>query len=166
MVKNIAITVSIIIALLLGFGVWWLFDSGRLIYSNDPARAGGSEVALVCNDEIVTSYSEAATFTARDDDEDPSIDMDTLNALVVDIKKREGYKDDPSCQSILFQVAVLNDDYDEAKLAHEALVSLHEKGRYPNNNILGNGTLSQHQNYLYSLTGFEGLTGLEDEYIE
>lgn len=165
--KKIAIIASIIIALLLGVGVWWLFDSGRLVYSQNPGEQSGSRSSsAVCGNDLVSRYSDAATYTLREGSEGPSIDIKTLNELSSEVKAIDGYKDDPSCQSVLFQIAVLNDNYDEAKVAHEAVVRLHEAGRFPDSNILGNGTLAQHEKYLQGLTGFNGLTGLEDEYIE
>lgn len=165
MAKKITIAVSVIIALLLGVGVWWLFDTGRLVYSQNPEQID-ERVAIVCDEEMVTRYSDAAKYTIRDGAEEPSIDKDGLNAVRDDVSKLDGNANDPTCQLILFQVAVQNDDYEAAKLANDSLIKLHADGRFPNNNVLGIGTLSQNDSYLQGLTGYDGLTGLEDEVIE
>ena len=154
-----------VVVLAIVAGVWWLFSSNRLVYVADPEK-GVAMPAAVCTDEDVDRYSLAATYTLREGFDEPGPDTTELNALRDEVVQKEGYQEDPTCQQLIFQVALFNDDYDAASAAYDAQLRFHEEGRFPNNNILGTGALYQQENYLQGLTGYDGPADTEGEFNE
>lgn len=149
MAKKIIIAVSVIIALLLGVGVWWMFDTGRLVYSQDGDTAPSS--ASVCGLEMVESYNNSFVFDYNEDR--LTVDQGNLDRISDEIKSSEGYESDPTCQTILFWHAVRADDHEAATKAHESILDLHSKGQFANSDIRDAYAVSSLKMHVDSLTG-------------
>lgn len=149
--KRILTILAIITSALLGVGVWWLFDTDRLTYASDPGSQSTSSV--VCGADVLDTYNAAMFYALREGSSDLTIDEKSLNNLVVEIKSKTGYKNDPTCQTILFWTAVQNDDYPAAKDAYESIKTLHDQGIFADSNIRSNQPLFTYGNYLLQLSG-------------
>ncbi|MGV9002054.1 MAG: hypothetical protein ACOH18_03840 [Candidatus Saccharimonadaceae bacterium] len=160
MSKKIALvsTAIVIVVALVGVGVWWLFNTGRLVYV-----APGSKVAIstvVCGTDVVDKYNAAAYLLKRDpNSNEPTIDQPALNTLATDIKAKKGYEADATCQNILFWVAYNASDHDSAQTAYTALKDLHSKGKFADSNIRSAAPLYAYETYVTSLSGTDGQGG-------
>ena len=148
---RIVTTLTTVILALLGAGVWWLFTSDRLTYNSDPVSRPNS--SLVCGADTVDRYNDAMFYAVREGSSDLTIDGESLNNLVVEIKNKVGYKNDPTCQTILFWTAVQNDDYSAAKDAYDSIKTMHDRGAFADSNIRSNQPLFTYESYLLQLSG-------------
>lgn len=151
--KLVAIGVPVILVVLLGVAVWWLFNSGRLVYVASGTKA--PEGLVVCGSDVVTKYNEASLFIKRQGADAPSVDKESLKTIASDIRNKKGYEGDPTCQTLLFWSAVRNDDYKAAKEAAGAVKQLHEKRLFADSNIRNNDAVFNYQTSLNMLTGAE-----------
>lgn len=137
----------VVLAGLIIAGVWWLFSSGRLVYVSSKS----SDVA--CGSDIVTQYNGAMFYRPRNGSNIPSLDEAGLKNLVTEIKGKTKYATDPTCQTILFWIAVHDNNYNAANDAYKAVKSLHDKGEFADSNLRSNDSLFTYQGYLNSLPG-------------
>lgn len=147
--KKILIPIIILILLAVGAGVWWLFDSGRLVYSSSPSN---NEIvarqAIVCDEDTVDLYNDAMYFRPRNGEATSSIDSEEVKRIVADIKTKDGYDSDPTCQTILFWVAIYDKDLEAAISANSALQELYIKGMYSSPNIRSNQPLFSYDGFI------------------
>jgi len=92
-------------------------------------------------------------YRLRDGSSMPSLDMAGLQKLVSEIKTKANYAKDPTCQTILFWVAVQNDNYNEANTAYKALKTLHDEGKYVDSNLRSSDPFFTYKQYLDNLSG-------------
>lgn len=149
--KRILTILAIITSALLGVGVWWLFATDRLTYTSNPGPQSTSSV--VCGADVLDTYNAAMFYALRDGSNDLTIDEKAVESLAVEIKSKEGYKNDPTCQTILFWTAVQNDNYPAAKDAYESIKTLHDQGIFTDSNIRSNQPLFTYESYLLQLSG-------------
>lgn len=149
--KTIAIVVAASVVVLLGVVVWWLFNTGRLVYvaSGTKAPAG----VVVCGTDMVTKYNNATELIKRQGSDTASIDKDALSSLATDIRNKQAYKDDPTCQTILFWVAFRNEDKDAAEASMKTLEELHEKRQFADSNLRNSDAFANRKTYLNVLSG-------------
>jgi len=147
--KTIAVGGGILIVALLGAGVWWLFDTGRLVYSAEGStQAAGAKV--VCDSAVVDRYNKAMFYMVREENTEPRIDDEAVNALEKEILADKGYKDDATCQAILFGTAIYHKEMNKARTAADAVKALHNKRVFADSNLRGNPPLFMYDSYLLS----------------
>jgi hypothetical protein len=128
-----------------------LFFSGRLAFVNPDAEVTDTYTA-VCDTTIVDAYNEASIYESQDGSSDLVLDEEGIKSIKSDINKLAGNKNDPTCQSILFLIAIYDDDYETAKATYERVKSLHEKRLFADSNLLGNQALSAYEGVVYSMS--------------
>lgn len=144
--------IGIVLVAFVGAGIWWLFDSGRLVYSANPGSTNGK--AIACGDDVVDRYNEVTYYALRSEDATlPTYDEDGLAKLATEIRATDGYESDATCQAMLFFVAVRNDSYEDANKSYTALLDLHEQGVYANSNIRSNEPLYNYPDFFNILSG-------------
>lgn len=157
--KLITWTVVVVIVIGVGAGVWWLFDSGRLVYVTN--RDNVAALKPVCDDGFVSRYNDAMYYTVRDGEEQPSIDVEAVHALEAEVATLEGYQGDATCQTILFWTAVYDDDYDAARSAYDVIMSLHDEYKYADTNLRVSEPLFTYEGALNSLSGYAQSNNVE-----
>lgn len=144
---TVSISIVIIVALL-GVGIWWLFNTGRLVYVANPST---TSTAVVCDSSIVDKYNTAMYYEERNGSTQPTIDEAGVRNLVSEIKGKKGYDTDATCQSILFWVAIYNKDASAARTAYDAVKSLHDKRIFADSNLRSNEALFTYEGYVSGL---------------
>jgi len=136
MKKVLPIVLIIIIVAIAGVAVW-LFASGRLVWADaaSPATHNVAIEKVVCGDEQVNAYNSAMYFKVRAEGQEPSIDEQGLKDLASSIRAANGYKEDPTCQNILFSIAVYQKDRTAGQEALDALNALHDRRLYADSNL-------------------------------
>lgn len=130
-------------------GIVWLFVSGRLVWSNAGAD---KTVSVVCGTDIVDTYNDAMYMIGRNGSSEPSIDESGVKTVQNTVKGKAGYKDDATCQTLLFWIAIHDGDYQAAKDAETAVKRLYDKGQFANNNIRGNDAILTYDTVLYGIS--------------
>jgi len=153
MSKKRILQIIFIVIILLAVGVViWLFAAGKLVWANEK-QVVASTSEIICGDETVTTYNAAMTMMVRGDDKTAySIDQAGVDKLVGEIKGKNGYENDPTCQTILFWAAINKLEYEPAKAANAKIQELHKKHIYANSDIAGNGPVSSYDRALYSIS--------------
>lgn len=144
-----SIVTWMIILIILGTGVWWLFNTGRLAYVNP----GSQSSSVVCDTDIVDKYNAAMYFEPRNGSNKLSIDEEGIKSLAIEIKNKTDFRTDPTCQTILFWIAVHDDDYQSANKAYEEIKTLHSKHIFADSNIRSQEPLFTYEGYVNSLSG-------------
>lgn len=127
--KNRKLIVILTIGLVVLVGVVLGFVSGRL-YAG--MKAPGQKVQLayqVCGDEIVQRYEEEIYFPL-DEKNSPA-----ANKLKETITADPNYRDDPTCQTILFWLAEDKGDKDAMAASLGVVKRLHQEGIYTNSGL-------------------------------
>lgn len=124
-----------------------LFGTGRLVWVSSGGHVAAS---AVCGTDIVSKYNTATNFIGRNgnDGSNPSIDTAGVAAVKKEITAKSGYKNDATCQAILFWIAINDNDYPAAKTAESIVKQLHDKGMSADSNIRGNTALSTYDGML------------------
>lgn len=148
--KNIIISTLLALAVVVIVATLLLLVSGRLVWTG--GGAGTVAARPVCDSDIVNKYNDAMYMTLRDGAEEPSINEAGVKQVEEGIKKAEGYKDDATCQTLLFWIAVYDGDYESAKSAYSKIKSLHDKGVFADSNIRGNQALFSYEPLLNSMS--------------
>lgn len=146
--SKILIITAVLLLMLLTGGMFWLFNSGHLQYSKS-----GSQPTVVCDADFVDRYNEAMYYTIRKGSTEPSLDDQGIKDLVTDIKNMANYKTDPTCQTIIFWVAVQSDDYKTASSAYNVLITLHKQRIFSDSNLRDGQPLFMYKEVLKGLTG-------------
>lgn len=156
--KKVAIVSSIGVGVLvIGAIIAWLFVSGRVtLVVNQPddeeVKIVKGPAVLVCGDETIKAFNEASTGYPTDDPMTSAIDTAALVKVADDVKKKSNYKQDPTCQTILFWTAVQERKYEEAKEAKAAVDALQKDGHFANNNLRTTATPSDWQLFVDDLS--------------
>jgi len=134
--------------LLLAIGV----ALGYVLFGNKADANGDTGLsdvsATVCDSDIVSLYNQAARYEIRGNADQPTIDETGLKTLSDEIVGKDGYQEDPTCQTILFWTAVNAKNYDAAKTAYEAIKALHADGRFANTNLRTTTALFEYESVL------------------
>lgn len=150
--RNKVVVVILTSIIVLGVGaIIALFALGRLGWVNPGSKVVDAYTA-VCDGNMVNEYNDAMVYTQRGESTELSLDEGVLASLPGTIKNLASYQNDPTCQTILFWIAVHDEDYDAAKAAYEAVKSLHGKRLFADSNITGNQSLSSYEGAVYSLS--------------
>ncbi len=115
-----------------------------------------------CDDDIVARYNDASLYDQRDDSGDYAIDEASVKNIVAEVKKKSGYQDDPTCQTIVLMTAIDNKDYDVAKSTYIALQSLHDQQLYADSNLRTGSPLSNYETYVNELAPVGQNSGEEE----
>lgn len=129
-----------------------LFVTGLLVWNPGSSKQSASGANIVCGNDIVDTYNAASQIAVREGATTPSVDAEGIEQVKADILSTEGYKDDPTCQAILFWIAVGADDYEAAKSAHEAVKRLHAQNNFANSNIRGDDPIFNYDASIFPLS--------------
>ena len=133
----------------LGLFIITIATGGYLYATNKLTFAFGSASTVssvaVCGDAIITNYNAAMFYRVRSPEAKPTLDEAGLNNLEKEIPTKAGYAQDPTCQTILFWIAINHRDANKAQLALTALESLHSEGKYVNSNLNNSVPLSKYK---------------------
>lgn len=151
--KVLAGSIGVLVIAFVALALWWLFQSGHLVY---VANTSAKTASLVCDSALVDRYNEAAYYEVRSDSTVPSANKEAIAKIAEEIKKRSGYETDPTCQTLLFWAAFHADDYTAAIKAQDALKNLYAKNQFANSNIRNNVPLLNYTNYTNMLTNPNG----------
>lgn len=147
----VSVVTGLAVLLVIGGVLAGLFLSGRLAFVNPDAEIVDVYTA-VCDTAIVDKYNEVSIFKERSGSSELTLDEEGIKAVKADINQLAGNENDPTCQSILFLIAIYEDDYETAKATYEKVKSLHEKRLFADSNLLGNQALSAYEGVVYSLS--------------
>ena len=152
--KKVVIVSSIGVGVLvIGAIITWLFVSGRVtLVINQSDETVKGPVVLVCGDETIKAFNEASTGYPTDDPMTSAIDTAALVKVADAVKKKSNYKQDPTCQTILFWTAIQERKYEEAKAAKAAVDVLQKDGHFANNNLRTTATPSDWQLFVDDLS--------------
>lgn len=137
---KIAFWIILIILIIFGIIVSFLFLSGRLAYNIDGVYG------TVCTEPIISSFN--TEIQGKDGSHTP--DISALNTLEATIKSRDNYSQDPTCQTILFTIALQNNNTASAKVAYDQIILLHSQHKYSDPTLQGVGSLTDMKNLLTS----------------
>lgn len=150
MKKNRIIQITVIVLILLAVGVVVaLFMTGKLVWSNTTRQVS---THVVCGSDVVNKYNDAMYYVIRPGSDVPTLDTEGIKTINEDIKKKDGYKDDPTCQTLLFWIAIHNNDYTAGNEAYLAVKGMHDKGIYADSNIRGNDALFTWEGVLFPIS--------------
>lgn len=118
----------------------YLYATKQLTFAlgNTPSN---NRAAAICGDPVINKYNSAMNYQVRGNDTDPTLDGPGLKELEKDIPTKAGYVNDPTCQTILFWIAIQHTDAAKAQTALTALNSLHDQGKYVDSNLANNAPL-------------------------
>jgi len=155
--KRILVIIIVMVVLLsVGGGIWWLFNSGLFVNSNQVSTS-----KEVCGPDVVNRYNAAMYYQPRNGSSESSIDEQGVKDLAADIKSKKNFEIDPTCQTIIFWSAVRVDNYNEAHKAYDALINLYKKRFFVDSNLRSNQPLFTYEKTLNGLTG----SGFKNENI-
>lgn len=151
--KKVTIATICVIAVLLAGSIAWLFIAGKVtVVWAGSASKQVTQAAPVCDSRMVSAFNSAIYYTIRDNSGKASIDKKALDGLAGSIQTISGYKNDPTCQTILFWVAYGNQDYAATKSAYDALVLLRDSYKFPDNTLSTSGGFSQYIDMVNTLS--------------
>lgn len=123
-------------------GIVWSLVSGYVTISfGEVNRQSVSERTTVCGTDIVNRYNEITWLPISDDPAASRIDEEALGNISKDIIAAKDYEQDPTCQTILFWIAIDQGNHVDAQKAYTAVKGLHENNVFASNNIRGNAPL-------------------------
>ena len=147
--KKLAIIVSVILLLVVGVAVG-LFVSGKVAWVGPDTKVVTAKI--VCGPELVSKYNDAMYVSFRNNEKLPSLDVEGIKNIKTEIKAKAGYEKDPTCQSMLYLIAIYEEDYEGSKLAYETVKKLHDQGMYADNNIRNNPPLFMYEAPVFGLS--------------
>jgi len=147
--KKLAIIVSVVLLLVVGAAVG-LFVSGKVAWVGPDTKVVTAKI--VCGPELVSKYNDAMYVTFRNNEKLPSLDVEGIKNIKTEIKAKAGYEKDPTCQSMLYLIAIYEEDYEGSKLAYETVKKLHDQGLYADNNIRNNPPLFMYEAPVFGLS--------------
>jgi hypothetical protein len=136
-------TAGLVIAVGLATTTVWLFASGTVKVTLRGSDAT-APTNVVCGDEIVRRYNEANLYIQREGQEQPSVDEEAKKAIANEVKALKGSENDPTCQVIIFWAARDAADKVLATQTYEKIKSLHESGRFADNNLRAATSLTEY----------------------
>lgn len=110
----------------------------------------------VCGEDIVNSYNSLSVYALRDESGDLTVDIEGLRTLASDITSKDGYQDDPTCQTILLEIAIFTNDYNSAKNALTAIEEFSNKKQYAATTINNVGTVDEYKTYVNQIAPTSG----------
>ncbi len=136
---------------LVGFGIWAI-ASGRLVIALKDPDSQYITVPSVCGDDFVKQYNDATNYIFRDDSAKlPSMDREGLANLATQIRDKENYESDPTCQVMLFWAAFDTKDREAAQRSYDSLQVLHDKRIFSDNNLRTSAGLLEYKDIIQRL---------------
>jgi len=148
--KKITVIIIIVIILAAAGAVAWLFMSGKLAWVDNTTKPAVAKV--VCGNDIVDKYNDASLLLGRNGESKLTVDTEGIKEVKTAILAKDGNKEDPTCQAILFWIGYRETDYEATKTAYEAVRKLHDQNIFPNNNIRGNEPLFTYAQVLFTIS--------------
>lgn len=146
----VGLVLFIITAALAGY----LYATKQMAFAFGSTATGANTTAsaAVCGESVINTYNLAMHYQYRDSTTEQTLDEAGLNDLEKQIPAKNGYAQDPTCQTILFWIAIHHNDATKAKAALTALNDLHSKGKYVDSNLSNNSALSTFQDTIDGLS--------------
>jgi hypothetical protein len=130
--KIIVIVLAAVALFVIAAGV--LIYAGRLaVIIKEPYQKALLNVP-VCGNDIVEKYNNASLPEPKISGE-YAMDQETLNSLVAEIQNKAYYQQDATCQTILYWVALFDNNANGAKNAYDGVRNLYNMGLYADSNI-------------------------------
>ena len=142
MKKRRSIVIVTGVVAIVGAAVIGLIASGYVTITIGKSKSQASSASIVCGEDMLSRYNEAILARPTDDPTVSVIDKEGLAKIATDIKNHGAYKDDPTCQTMLFWIALQDKNYDDAKAAYEGVSHWYDEHVYANSDIRGNAPLS------------------------
>ncbi len=142
--KFLVISVSMVLLVLAGLVLF-----GYLAVSWKQPQQKVVLVSTVCGDSIINTYNKVSE--VRQTGGTFSIDEAGLKSLVAEVKAKKNYQSDATCQTILMDAAIHNQDYNAAKAAYSAVKALHDKHIYVDSNLNTGGSVPDYQGFVQQL---------------
>lgn len=149
MSKKLVVGISVVGALLLA-GVVFLVVSGRLVLTDPNVQRSVSKI--VCDSSVVTTYNAAMLLDIRDGSTEYTFDEAGLKSLQTSIRGKDGYEDDPTCQTMLFWMAIKDEDYAAGKTAYEGVKRLYDQRIFADSNIRTDQPLFSYEAALWNIS--------------
>jgi len=143
--------IGLVLFVVLAAAGGYLYATKQLTLNTHSAGVANRATA-VCGDVLINKYNAAMSFQERGNSTEATLDTAALNELKKDIPTKEGYATDPTCQTMLFWIAVQDVDAATAQTALTALNKLHDEGKYVDSNLANNAPLSTFPDTVRSLT--------------
>ena len=99
---------------------------------------GSESQRAVCGKEMVERYNTAFNYTDRGEGKGIAVDNEELNRISSEVESSNGFNDDPTCQSMVFWIAINSRDHDKASKTYEVLSKMHDDGKYADSNLRTN----------------------------
>jgi hypothetical protein len=116
------------------------------------APSGTSVTVIVCGDDTVSTYNAASMLKIRAPNADLTPDLNGLSKLDTEIRLKSGFDNDPTCQTILFWNAIINNDVAKAAVALTAIEKLHDSHHYADSNLENTTSISVMKDSLSATT--------------
>lgn len=149
MSKKLVIGVSVLGALLLA-SVIFLVVSGRLVLTDPNVQRSVSKI--VCDSGTVDTYNAAMLLDKRGGSDEYTFDEAGLKSLQTSIRAKDGYKDDPTCQTMLFWIAVKDEDYEAGKVAYQNVKRLYDQRIFADSNLRTDQPLFSYEAALWNIS--------------
>lgn len=127
--RSIVLVVTVVVIVALAGVVGWLIASGRvaIVWKNSSDRV--VTVNSICDDTIIKQYN--ASFDAGNEKDFIS----NLNNVASIITKKSNFKQDPTCNYMMFYISLQNRDKENAQSYLDAVSISAKEGHYVNINI-------------------------------
>ena len=136
MKKKTAWIIGIVVAVVAVGAVAWAMLSGALSVSWNGFGSKYANVASVCGGDLIDTYNKASNYEERNgENEPPTVDIEGLKGIASQIKGVNGYENDPTCQAMLFWIAVESKEAGPAEQALAKIKELHDLNAFPDNNL-------------------------------
>lgn len=142
--KILAISVTAVV--LLGLGLVLL---GYLAITWKQPQQQVVLVTRVCDDSFVERFNK--------------IEEDGFKTLAADVKSKDGYSSDPTCQTILLVAALQERNYKDAKQAYDAVIELHSQHVYVDSNLNTGASLDDFEAAVKDLSSQNQGSAAEDQ---
>ncbi len=149
MSKKIVTGITVAVVILAVGCIAWLYVSGQVRVS--WGKTANSTAAIVCDTSVVDTYNAAMNYTVRSGSAVAGFDEAGLKKIVTDIKAKSGYESDATCESMLFWIAIHNNDYNSAKTLYASVKKLHDARVFADSNIRGNLAIFQYEDALQQI---------------
>jgi regulator of replication initiation timing len=134
-IKIKAVILVIMALLVVAAGV--LIYIGRLaVLIKEPYQKAALSV-LVCGNDVVKQYNDIYNMQIEDEETYYKDQQNLLSNLNAKISAKAYYEQDPTCQMIIFQGAIFNDDVSTMNEAYDNIKDLYNNGLYASSEIYG-----------------------------
>ncbi len=115
-----------------------------------------TNTARVCSEDIVNRYNKLFVNERPDNLSDVDANNTAIKAIYAEIKARAGYESDPTCQTIIFWIALRDKDVDTASTSLARIRDLHSKSIFADSNLRIYVPLSNYEDNIEAVKSSDG----------